>query len=334
MERGQRRGRALQALARALRGRSLCGFSCGGAPRCPPACVRPMTSTATSPAAARSERPSAWASGSHTVNRRGRVCLNSERLAGGQIRGGSPQRHPLGATEPVSLPAELRAVPAALSFSSSTLLPSLAESTPVADQVTNAPTPADLERVEKFTRETFVAENEEAAVALAPGSPRRVAFDYALGRARRRPEAALGRVAPPVLAAARARAAARRGGAAPGRRHRAVRPPGRRAVRHADRAARRGPAQRQRAHQRRGRRRRRRRARPRRDPRRGGATRRKRTRSPWTGAPSPARTTTTSSRSSPRTPTPPSASGSSTRRAPARRSPRSASSRPRAPAAC
>ncbi len=50
----------------------------------------------------------------------------------------------------------------------------------MADQVTNAPTPADLERVEKFTRETFVAENEETAVALAPGSPRRVAFDYAL----------------------------------------------------------------------------------------------------------------------------------------------------------
>ena len=44
--------------------------------------------------------------------------------------------------------------------------------------------------------------------------------------------------------------------------------------------------------------------------------------------------TTSSSPSSPRIPTPPSASGSSTRPAPARRSPRSASSRPRAPAAC
>ena len=43
--------------------------------------------------------------------------------------------------------------------------------------------------------------------------------------------------------------------------------------------------------------------------------------------------TRSSSPSSPRTPTPPSASGSSTRPAPARRSPRSASSRPRAPAA-
>ena len=44
--------------------------------------------------------------------------------------------------------------------------------------------------------------------------------------------------------------------------------------------------------------------------------------------------TRSSSPSSPRTPTPPSASGSSTPPAPARRSPRSASSRPRRPAAC
>ena len=49
--------------------------------------------------------------------------------------------------------------------------------------------------------------------------------------------------------------------------------------------------------------------------------------------PRPPRRRTSSSPSSPRTRTPPSASGSSTRRAPARRSPRSASSRPRAPAA-
>jgi superfamily II DNA or RNA helicase len=56
----------------------------------------------------------------------------------------------------------------------------LAESTPVADQVTNAPTPADLERAEKFTREPFVSEGEDAATALAPGTPRRAALDAAL----------------------------------------------------------------------------------------------------------------------------------------------------------
>src|SRR4051794_38171723 len=59
-------------------------------------------------------------------------------------------------------------------------LPSLAESTPVADLAANAPTPADLERAEKFTREPYAYEGEDLAVALAPGSPRRAALDAAL----------------------------------------------------------------------------------------------------------------------------------------------------------
>ena len=50
----------------------------------------------------------------------------------------------------------------------------------MADLVTNAPTPADLERAERFTREPFVYEGEEPAVALAPGTPRRFALDAAL----------------------------------------------------------------------------------------------------------------------------------------------------------
>src|SRR5688572_18007141 len=57
---------------------------------------------------------------------------------------------------------------------------SLADSTSVADQVTHAPTSADIDRAAKFTREPYVYEGEDPATALAPGSPRRVALDAAL----------------------------------------------------------------------------------------------------------------------------------------------------------
>src|SRR5215210_8502811 len=45
-----------------------------------------------------------------------------------------------------------------------------------------APLPSsdDLERAEAFTREPFLLEGEDAAVALAPGMPRRAALDWAL----------------------------------------------------------------------------------------------------------------------------------------------------------
>jgi ribonuclease E len=56
----------------------------------------------------------------------------------------------------------------------------LAESTSVADPATHAATSADLERAAKFTREPFLTEGEDVATALAPGSPRRVAFDAAV----------------------------------------------------------------------------------------------------------------------------------------------------------
>ena len=109
-----------------------------------------------------------------------------------------------------------------------------------------------------------------------------------------------------VLAAARPRAAAQRGGAAAGRRHGALRPPGRRAVGHADRAARRGPAQRQRQRQRRrlGRGRRRR-WRPSASRARSPATTTRTTTSPRsrrTGARTPTRTTTPSSTEQPEDP--------------------------------
>jgi len=55
----------------------------------------------------------------------------------------------------------------------------LAESTSVAVLATQAPNSADLERAAKFTREPFVTEGEDVATALAPGSPRRVAFEAA-----------------------------------------------------------------------------------------------------------------------------------------------------------
>ena len=221
------------------------------------------------------------------------------------------------------------------------------------------PSPDAIARAELLTRERFVYEGESLEEALAPGSARRRALDAAAGRGRGRQQDAVDRVAARVLAAARARAAALRGGATPRRRHGALRPPGRRAVGHADRAARRGPAANGTAGQRRGRRtvsspedavarRRDRRARP--TTRRRGrgrrpratSTTRTRTRTPRTrargrGAAGLAgrgrRRRAASSTSSPRIPTPPSASGSSTPPAPARRSPRSASSRPRAPAA-
>ncbi len=56
----------------------------------------------------------------------------------------------------------------------------MAETTPVADPATYSPSPDELERAERYTREPFVYEGEDPAVALAPGSPRRVALDQAL----------------------------------------------------------------------------------------------------------------------------------------------------------
>src|SRR5918994_2914349 len=56
----------------------------------------------------------------------------------------------------------------------------MAESTSVADTATYEPTPADLERAERYTRGPFVYEGEDVAEALEPGSPRRVALEQAL----------------------------------------------------------------------------------------------------------------------------------------------------------
>jgi ribonuclease E len=56
----------------------------------------------------------------------------------------------------------------------------MAESTPVALAAASLPTSAEISRAEKFVRERFLHDGEDAAVALAPGTPRRKALDAAL----------------------------------------------------------------------------------------------------------------------------------------------------------
>jgi ribonuclease E len=56
----------------------------------------------------------------------------------------------------------------------------MAETTTAATVAAPIPEPADLERVERFTRERFLHDGEDAVVALAPGSGRRRALDAAL----------------------------------------------------------------------------------------------------------------------------------------------------------
>ena len=163
-----------------------------------------------------------------------------------------------------------------------TSAPSLAESTSVAVWPRTVPTSADLERAATFTREPFVLR----------GRGRR-------GRARAGQRRAASRSTPRWPSSTPARASPsiewrrafslllglerllERGGAPARRRHGALRPPGRRALGHADRAAGRGPAQRQRQRQRlRGGRRASRRSPPPGSPARRPATRTRRTTSP------------------------------------------------------
>jgi ribonuclease E len=56
----------------------------------------------------------------------------------------------------------------------------MADTTQVADVVTPIPAFEDIERVTRFTREPFLAEGEDPAVSLGPGSARRWALDAAL----------------------------------------------------------------------------------------------------------------------------------------------------------
>jgi ribonuclease E len=56
----------------------------------------------------------------------------------------------------------------------------MAESTSVALAAAPTPSSAEIARAEEFVRDRFLYESEDAAVALAPGSPRRRALDRAL----------------------------------------------------------------------------------------------------------------------------------------------------------
>ena len=109
----------------------------------------------------------------------------------------------------------------------------------MAEQAT-LPSIEEIERASAFTREPFLTEGEDAASALFPGSPRRRALDSALVELEAGAKVPVAALAPPMVAAAGAGSPALAGRAAPRRWHRALGAPGRRAVRHADRAAR-GP---------------------------------------------------------------------------------------------
>src|SRR4051812_47078936 len=65
----------------------------------------------------------------------------------------------------------------------------MAESTSVALAATTIPSSADIARAEKLVRERFLHEGEDAAVALAAGTPRRRALDGALAELEEDPKA-------------------------------------------------------------------------------------------------------------------------------------------------
>ena len=64
----------------------------------------------------------------------------------------------------------------------------MAESTSVAPAAASIPSTAEISRAEKFVRERFLHEGEDAALALAAGSPRRRALDQALAELAEQPK--------------------------------------------------------------------------------------------------------------------------------------------------
>jgi ribonuclease E len=65
----------------------------------------------------------------------------------------------------------------------------MAEPTSVALEAAPIPSSAEISRAEKLVRERFLHDGEDAAVALAPGSPRRAALDQALAELQADPKA-------------------------------------------------------------------------------------------------------------------------------------------------
>src|SRR4051794_16281981 len=140
----------------------------------PPAWVRPTTTSSTRRAAPRKGRALRMRAGWHMEEASRPVCFN--RSQRGEVpEGAGHSDAPFDLAPPHPESHAVRRL-----SSHRFLLPSLAESTPVADRAASDVFEADLQRAARFTREPFVGEGEDVATALAPGSPRRVALDSAL----------------------------------------------------------------------------------------------------------------------------------------------------------
>src|SRR5882757_2410181 len=95
-----------------------------------------------------------------------------------------------GQGEPTGAPRPFRAAPGRPSpVLSRSPEPPLAESSSVALAAAPIPSTADISRAEKLVRERFLHQGEDAAVALAPGTPRRRALDEALAELAEDPKA-------------------------------------------------------------------------------------------------------------------------------------------------
>ncbi len=202
-----------------------------------PSCSRPTTSRTSTAAAGEGDRQALGrhrrkGARSRSLQSRLRVLYPGDTSRAGSLQASGEGRRGAPLFRAAS---ELRFDGGSVSKSTA----SMAESTSVALAAATIPSSADIARAEKFVRERFLHEGEDAAVALAAGTPRRRALDQALAELARgsQGEEPLDRMAARVLAAAGPRAAALRRGAEAGGRHRALRPPGRRAVGHADGAA-------------------------------------------------------------------------------------------------
>ena len=208
----------------------------------PPACVSPMTTTATRATAASSMQEPGASSHRVAYRRRasGRVCFNGRdsRAARSEGRSRATPRStssPRGSHSVVVCRSRRRSVFSRIIFACPWLSP---RQWPIAATPLHFRGPRARRGVHPRAVPARGRGRRDRARAgqPAPRGARRRAR-RARRRARRCPSVA---VAPQLVAAARARPAALRGRAAARRRHGALRPPGRRALGHADRAARRG----------------------------------------------------------------------------------------------
>ena len=213
VQRGERRRRALER-ARRARGRSVgggAGAPLGSSP--PPACVRPMTRRRSAPTSeASASRRARTAQGSQIRRVRSPASASME-VDSREVRG---TEMPLADRPPD--PARESAEPRDAARGSLYVTIEravLAESTqwPPRPRPSHRPSDARARRA-AFTREPFVLEGEDAAVALAPGTRPPPRARRRAGRARRRRRVPVDRVAPALVAAARARPPAQRGRAA------------------------------------------------------------------------------------------------------------------------